>query len=143
MKVAKLGFAVAAVAMASIPAMGLLTDSAAASAVAHDDEHGAHAEAAAGTDATAAGATAAPVDAGRIAKGRELFDGWSCSACHTLAAAEASGAVGPSLDGSGLTEEFIVSRITDGQGAMPGFGGQLTTEEIADLSYYLTKVAAK
>ena len=90
------------------------------------------------------GAATGARDETRIAAGRELFGNWGCNACHTLADAKASGSVGPSLDGDGnLTEQFIVSRVTDGQGAMPGFGGQLTEKEIADLSYYLTQVAAK
>lgn len=86
----------------------------------------------------------AEVDATRIAAGRELFNNWSCNACHALSDAKAAGAVGPSLDGdANLTEEFIIGRVANGQGAMPAFGGQLSDKEIADLAYYLTKVAKK
>ncbi len=89
-------------------------------------------------------AAAGALDTGRIAKGRDLFNSWSCSACHTLADAKAGGSVGPSFDGhDGLTEEFITGKVTNGQGAMPAFGGQLTKEEIADLAYYVSHVAAK
>ncbi|MBO9575343.1 MAG: cytochrome c [Sphingobium sp.] len=131
-KVAGLGFAAVALAIVAIPASGLLTVPAFA---ADDAQH---------DPAAHAGAAAAALDPARIAKGRELFQSWSCNACHTLADAKANGAVGPIFDGdANLTEEFVTTRVTTGQGAMPAFGGQLSKEEIADLAYYLTKVAAK
>ena len=89
----------------------------------------------------ASAAAAAPADEARITKGRELFAGWSCTSCHGLVDAGSGGDVGPRLDGGHLTEEFIVSRVKNGQGAMPAFGGQLTDEEIADVAYYIVKVA--
>jgi mono/diheme cytochrome c family protein len=83
------------------------------------------------------------VDAARIGKGREIFTNWGCTGCHSLADADSHGDVGPHLDGANLTEAFIVTRVTSGQGAMPGFGGQLTEQEIADLAYYIAHVAKK
>jgi mono/diheme cytochrome c family protein len=83
------------------------------------------------------------VDAARIGKGREIFTNWGCTGCHALADADSHGDVGPHLDGGNLTEAFIVSRVTNGQGAMPAFGGQLTEQEIADLAYYIAHVAKK
>ncbi len=79
----------------------------------------------------------------RVAKGRDLFSSWGCISCHALADAQSHGDVGPHLDGAGLTEAFIVNRVTNGQGAMPAFGGQLTDQEIADIAYYIAKVAKK
>jgi mono/diheme cytochrome c family protein len=76
------------------------------------------------------------------AKGRELFSNWGCNACHTFADAGAHGDVGPQLDGE-HDKAVIVSRVTNGQGAMPAFGGQMTEEEIADLAAYLTAFAKK
>lgn len=129
---ARMGLAVAAFGAAALPATLLFSGP----AIGHD-EAAAH-----------AGHDAAPavdgIDATRIAAGRELFASWSCSACHALSDAKASGAVGPSLDGDpNLTEEFVVSRVTNGQGAMPAFGGQMTDQEIADISYYIAKVSKK
>jgi mono/diheme cytochrome c family protein len=92
-----------------------------------------------GAQAPAAG----QVDAARIAKGREVFTNWGCTGCHALADADSHGDVGPHLDGGNLTETFIVGRVTNGQGAMPAFGGQLTEQEIADLAYYIAHVAKK
>ena len=74
--------------------------------------------------------------------GRELFDDWGCGDCHVLADAGAEGMIGPSLDGNpNLSYDFIISRITDGQGAMPPFGGQLSEEEIASLAAYVMEAA--
>jgi mono/diheme cytochrome c family protein len=77
----------------------------------------------------------------QIKHGRQLFNDWSCSTCHALKDASASGSVGPSLDGdSSLTAALVVDRVTNGQGAMPGFGGQMTDQEIADLAAYVVAV---
>jgi mono/diheme cytochrome c family protein len=101
--------------------------------------------AAASTGAAAApagGATAtAAVDP---AKGRELFNNWGCNSCHSLADAGASGHVGPALDGNpNLTKALVVDRVTNGQGPMPAFGGQMTDEEIATVATYVAQVAKK
>ena len=87
----------------------------------------------------------APGDAAaKIAKGRTLFADYGCGSCHALADAGATGRVGPSFDGdTSLTEAFVINRVTNGQGAMPAFGGQLSDEEIGDIAAYLTHVATK
>jgi mono/diheme cytochrome c family protein len=93
----------------------------------------------------AGGAAAANTDsAALVQKGRQLFNDWSCGSCHVLSDAGGEGHVGPSLDGdSGLTKELIVSRVTNGQGPMPGFGGQMSDEEIATLAEYVVTVSKK
>ena len=81
---------------------------------------------------------AAPLAAEKVEQGRKLFTDWSCGACHTLADAKASGSIGPALDGNAnLDHAFVKQRVTDGQGAMPSFGGQMTDEEIDVLSSYI------
>ncbi|HZV57761.1 MAG TPA: cytochrome c [Sphingobium sp.] len=144
---AKLGLTAAALAVVAIPASGLLADravSAETAAEATTSTPAPDAQTAAHAGHEAAASPVAAADPARIANGRELFNNWSCSACHSLSDAKASGAVGPSLDGdTNLTEEFIVGRVTHGQGAMPGFDGQMTPEEIADVAYYIMQVAAK
>jgi cytochrome c6 len=75
-----------------------------------------------------------------VAAGRELFNTWSCSACHTLTDAGASGAVGPSLDNPKLTHAFIVGRVTNGQGPMPSFSGQIPDADIGKLADYIVAV---
>ena len=78
----------------------------------------------------------------QMAEARSIFMNWSCGACHVLGDANGTGHIGPQLDGNdAMDEAFIISRVTDGQGAMPGFGGQLTDDEIALLATYI--MAAK
>lgn len=72
---------------------------------------------------------------------RDLFHSYSCSACHALMDAGAGGSVGPTLDNPALTRDSIIDKVTHGQGAMPGFGGQLTDEEIALLADYIVEVS--
>ena len=81
------------------------------------------------------------LSAEQITQGRQLFNDWSCSACHVLSDAGGTGPVGPSLDGNAqIDHDFIVGRVTHGQGAMPGFGGQMSDEEIDLLAKYIMQV---
>jgi mono/diheme cytochrome c family protein len=108
-------------------------------------DHAGHGAAAAPA-APPATAAAAPVDKDEatITKGRELFANWGCESCHALGDAGAAGHVGPAFDGNpNMTKDFIVNRVTNGQGAMPAFGGQMTDEEIGILSEYIAMVAQK
>lgn len=73
-----------------------------------------------------------------FAQGRQLFNDWSCGSCHVLKDAGGTGHVGPALDGNdAMTREFVIDRVANGQGAMPGFGGLMSDEEIALLSDYI------
>ena len=75
-------------------------------------------------------------------RGRELFDDWSCGDCHQLAAAGASGTIGPALDGNAnLSFDYVINRIENGQGAMPPFGGMMNEDEIADLAAFVISAA--
>ena len=94
-----------------------------------------------------AGALATAQDSGaqltaeQVDSARATFKNFSCSACHQLSDAGASGQIGPSLDGDATLEhDFIVNRVTNGQGAMPGFGGQISDEEIDQLASYILQV---
>jgi mono/diheme cytochrome c family protein len=74
-------------------------------------------------------------------KGRDLFGNYGCGNCHTLGDAGATGHVGPALDGNAnLSPDFIVSRVTNGQGMMPSFSGQMSAEEVNALAAYIMKV---
>lgn len=91
-------------------------------------------------DPTQAAATEAATEltAEQVDQARQIFQDWSCGACHVLADANGTGHIGPSLDGNDAMDvAFVVQRVTNGQGAMPGFGGQLTEEEIDLLSHYI------
>ena len=78
-----------------------------------------------------------------VDKGRDLFSNYGCANCHTLGDAGATGHVGPALDGNAnLSQDFIVGRVTNGQGMMPSFGSQLSADEINTLAAYIMKVKA-
>ena len=82
--------------------------------------------------------------AGDAAKGKTVFENGSCGVCHALASAGATGDIGPSLDKNpNLSHDLIVSRVTNGQGAMPPLGGTLSETEIEDVTAYVLSVAEK
>ncbi len=62
-------------------------------------------------------------------------------ACHTLADAGATGTVGPNLDEAKPPATLVVTRVTNGAGAMPSFKGKLTQQQIDDVAAYVSSVA--
>lgn len=82
-----------------------------------------------------------PPTAGDASAGKGIFESAGCATCHTLADAGASGTVGPDLDAAKPPTELVVDRVTNGQGAMPSFKGQLSEEQIADVAAYVSSVA--
>jgi mono/diheme cytochrome c family protein len=96
------------------------------------------------SNATTAAPALTAADAAKIAKGRDVFGNYGCSACHTLADAGASGHVGPSFDeNANLSQAFVVDRVTNGQGQMPAFGGQMSADEIDAVAAYIVATAKK
>ena len=76
---------------------------------------------------------------GDPAAGKEVFLGvGGCGACHTLEDAGTSGTIGPVLDDAQPSLELALDRVTNGQGAMPSFSGQLTEQQIADVAAYVS-----
>lgn len=75
-------------------------------------------------------------------RGKALFT-QTCASCHSLAAVNARGVTGPSLDQIGAIEpERIVNAIKNGgtgQGLMPA--GLLEGEDAQDVAEYVSKVA--
>lgn len=83
-----------------------------------------------------------PTGEGDAAAGKEVFSA-NCSACHTLSDAGASGSVGPNLDDSQPDLELVVDRVTNGSGAMPSFGDDLSEQQITDVATYVSSVAGQ
>jgi mono/diheme cytochrome c family protein len=95
-------------------------------------------------EAPAAAAPAAGPAAGNAEKGKAIYETASCGACHNLAAAGGGGDIGPALDKNpNLTHALIVSRVKDGQGAMPPFAGQLSEEDIENVAAYVLGASEK
>ena len=63
----------------------------------------------------------------------------NCASCHTLAAADASGTIGPNLDQSSADLAAITEQIRNGGGGMPAFEGQLTDEQIEALAAFVAE----
>jgi cytochrome c oxidase subunit 1 len=81
--------------------------------------------------------TEEPAAGGDAAAGAEVFASAGCGGCHVYAPAGSQGQVGPTLDGTALTEAEIAALVTGGKGSMPAFGDRLSEEEIADVAAYV------
>lgn len=98
-------------------------------------------EEAATTAAEEGGETVAAAGEGDAAAGEAVFS--ACAGCHTLAAAGANGAVGPNLDELKPSYDQVLQVVTNGKGAMPAFSGQLSEDEIKNVSAYVAENAGK
>ncbi|MEP6812115.1 MAG: cytochrome c [Actinomycetota bacterium] len=74
---------------------------------------------------------------GDPAAGKTIFTSAGCVSCHTLAAANATGTVGPNLDQTKPDFQLATARITLGKGVMPSFKGQLSDQQIADVAQFV------
>ncbi len=94
------------------------------------------------TSVTTQETTGGGAAAGDPTKGEAVFASSGCGSCHVLAAAGATGTAGPSLDGNAnLSQDLVVTRVTDGIGAMPPFEEQLSEQQIQDVAAYVTENA--
>jgi mono/diheme cytochrome c family protein len=69
--------------------------------------------------------------------GASVFASSGCSGCHTLAAAKATGTVGPNLDQLKPSYRTVTSQVTNGGTGMPSFKARLKTQQIADVAAYV------
>ncbi len=70
---------------------------------------------------------------------REGLRSAGCASCHTLAAAHATGTVGPNLDQLKPNYRAVTAQVTNGGAAMPSFKKTLSTQQIADVAAYVVK----
>jgi mono/diheme cytochrome c family protein len=75
--------------------------------------------------------------------GESIFASAGCGGCHTLAAAGSGGTVGPNLDEAKPSLDLAVDRVTNGQGGMPSFKGQLSDEQILAVAKFVSENAGK
>jgi cbb3-type cytochrome c oxidase subunit III len=80
---------------------------------------------------------------GGATNGKDVFASAGCASCHTLAAAGASGTVGPNLDEAKPPKELVVERVTKGMGAMPSFKDSLSEEQIQAVADFVSTNAGK
>jgi mono/diheme cytochrome c family protein len=89
-----------------------------------------------GGTATGGGATA-----GKSTDGKTIFETAGCSSCHTLAAGDAKGTVGPNLDEAKPPMALVVDRVTNGKGVMPSFKGSLSDAQIQAVAKFVSENA--
>ena len=85
-------------------------------------------------------------DTARLAQGRALFTQGAkppCAVCHTLAHAEAAGAVGPVLDELKPDAARVAKAMRNGIGAMPSYSGLLTAEQMDTVAFYVSSVSGR
>jgi len=75
--------------------------------------------------------------------GKTVFATAGCTGCHTLKAAGSTGTVGPNLDEAKPSKELVIDRVTNGQGGMPSFKGQLSEAQIQAVADYVSSNAGK
>jgi len=75
---------------------------------------------------------------GNADAGKAVFTSAGCVNCHTLAAAGATGTVGPNLDDAHPSADKVVERVTEGKGVMPSFKGQLSDQQIQDVAAFVS-----
>jgi len=71
--------------------------------------------------------------------GKQVFLTAGCTGCHTLAAAHATGTVGPNLDQVKPDYRLVTARVTLGRNVMPSFQGKLSTQQIADVAAFIVQ----
>jgi cbb3-type cytochrome c oxidase subunit III len=74
--------------------------------------------------------------------GKAIFQA-DCSSCHTLAAAQATGTIGPNLDQLKPAEATVKHQVEVGGGVMPAFKGTLTDAQIAAVAKFVATSAGK
>ena len=84
-----------------------------------------------------------PTPPGGGTDGKAIFASAGCSGCHTLAAAGASGTVGPNLDDAKPSKALAIDRITNGRGGMPSFKGRLSEAQIEAVAEFVSSNAGK
>lgn len=100
----------------------------------------------AATTAAAAGGSSAE---GNAKLGEIVFVNEGCGNCHTLADAgvigniDDAGSFGPDLDKLKPSFDEVVAAVTTGKGAMPGFQGDISEQDIRDVAAYVSSVAGR
>lgn len=75
--------------------------------------------------------------------GAAVYESAGCGNCHTLAAANSTGNVGPNLDDAQADFASVRSQVENGGGGMPAFGGDLSEEEIDAVSRFVAENAGR
>lgn len=77
-------------------------------------------------------------ETGDAANGEQVFAAAGCGGCHVFEAAGSTGSVGPNLDDASPSYDLVVEQVTNGGGAMPAFGDELSDQEIQDVAAFVS-----
>jgi cbb3-type cytochrome c oxidase subunit III len=105
------------------------------------DDVAAYVASVAGTRSSLAAASSGSAST-QSTNGKTIFSS-SCASCHTLAAAGASGTVGPNLDHLKPPFARVKRQVINGGAIMPAFKGKLTDAQIAAVAKYVAAHAGK
>jgi mono/diheme cytochrome c family protein len=78
-----------------------------------------------------------------IAAGARVFASAGCGGCHTMAAARASGSVGPNLDALRPGFDQVRLQVERGGGSMPSFRQTLSAAQIRDVAAFVAERAGR
>jgi mono/diheme cytochrome c family protein len=95
------------------------------------------AETVVGTLATTTAPAGPTLPEGQADAGKAVFASAGCGGCHTLQAAGTSGTVGPDLDDLAPDLAATQAQVINGGGGMPPYKGQLSDQQIADVSQFV------
>ena len=73
----------------------------------------------------------------KTAAGAKVFADSGCGGCHTFAAANSKGKVGPDLDQARPDAALVTAQVTNGGGTMPAFGDRLSDQQIRDVAAFV------
>ncbi len=73
--------------------------------------------------------------------GAKIFADSGCAGCHTMAAAEATGTVGPNLDETKPNKERVAQQVRTGGNGMPAFADKLSAAEIDQVAGFVATAA--
>ncbi|MFL1467880.1 c-type cytochrome [Marinobacter sp. DUT-3] len=79
----------------------------------------------------------------RAEQGKKIFTEQaqpSCTICHTLEDAGATGAIGPNLDELKPSPKQVREAVRAGVGVMPGYEDSLSGDDIEAVAYYVATV---
>ena len=77
-------------------------------------------------------------ETGDAANGEQVYVAAGCGGCHTFEAAGSTGSAGPNLDDASPSFDLVVEQVTNGGGAMPAFGDELSEQEIRDVAAFVS-----
>ncbi len=69
--------------------------------------------------------------------GAKVFADAGCAACHTMAAAKATGKIGPNLDELRPNQQKVELQVKKGGNGMPSFASQLSAAQIKDVAGFV------